>query len=74
MPNLTLATGRLTASGDRLTIELVQANETPASVIFRWPPGPSISTPKEMDRVVAATMQVLAAARVKLSQIRAQQL
>ena len=72
MPNLLLATGRLTTSGDRLTITLVQPNETPAAVLFRWPAAPSVATPKEMDRVVAAAMSVLAEARVRLSQIKAQ--
>jgi hypothetical protein len=70
MPNLTLASGRLTASGDRLTIELAQPNETPAVVLFRWPAAPSVATPKEMDRVVAATMQVLAAATIELAAMR----
>jgi hypothetical protein len=67
----TLGAAQITPSGDRLTIELIQPNETPATVVFRWPPAPSVATPKEMDRVVAVTMSVLAAARVKLSQIRA---
>ena len=71
MPNLTLASGRLTPNGDRLTIELAQPNEHPAAIIFRWPAAPSVSTPREMDRVVSAAMSVLAQARVKLSQIRA---
>jgi hypothetical protein len=74
MPNLTLASGRLTASGDRLTIELTQPDETPATILFKWPAAPSVATPTEMDRVVAAAMSVLAQARVKLSQIKARRL
>ena len=71
-PITILASGRLTTSGDRLTIELIQPNETPATVVFKWPAAPSLATPREVDRVVAAAMSVLAQARVRLSQIRAQ--
>jgi hypothetical protein len=65
-----LASGRLTASGDRLTIQLIQTSETPPTILFRWPAAPSVATPKEMDRVVAATMQVLAAAVIELAALR----
>jgi len=71
MPSIQLASGLLTSSGDRLTIELSQPNEEPAVVLFRWPAAPSVSTSREMDRVVSAAMSVLAQARVKLSQLEA---
>ena len=40
------------------------------AILFRWPAAPSVSTPKEMDRVIGAAFWVLARARVRLSQIR----
>ena len=39
-----LATAQITAA-DTLTIELVEANETPAVVIVRWPAKPSVLHP-----------------------------
>jgi hypothetical protein len=38
----TLATAQLSAT-DTLTIELIEANETPAVVIIRWPANPMLS-------------------------------
>ena len=40
------------------------------AILFRWPAARSVSTPKEMDRVIGAAFWVLAQARVRLSQIR----
>jgi len=40
-----LATAQLTAT-DVITIELVEANETPAVVIVRWPSKPSVLHPR----------------------------
>jgi hypothetical protein len=72
MSKLTLASGRLTASGDHLSIELIQTAETPATILFRWPAAPSVATPTEVDWVVSATMQVLAEAYRRVTQLRAE--
>jgi hypothetical protein len=45
MSNITtLATGQITAV-DALTIELIQADETPAVVMIVWPPDQTITDP-----------------------------
>jgi hypothetical protein len=64
-----LASGQLTAV-DTLTIELVQADETPAIVIIRWPAKPSVLHPYRFPAVAEITARTFAAAVVKLAQIR----
>jgi hypothetical protein len=44
-----LASSQITAV-DTLTIELVQADETPAVVIVRWPSKPSVLHPQRFPR------------------------
>jgi hypothetical protein len=39
-----LASGQLAAT-ETITVELIEANETPAVVIVRWPSKPSVSIP-----------------------------
>jgi hypothetical protein len=41
----TLAEGQLTAAGT-ITVELVEADETPTTVIVRWPSQPSVLHPR----------------------------
>ena len=64
-----LASAQLTAV-DVLTIELVQANETPAVVIIRWPAKASVLHPRRFPSIADATARTFAAAVVKLAQIR----
>ncbi len=64
-----LASAQLTAV-DVLTIELVQANETPAVVIIRWPAKASVLHPRRFPAIADATARTFAAAVVKLAQIR----
>jgi hypothetical protein len=64
-----LASGQLTAV-DTITIELVQADETPAVVIIRWPSKPSILHPRRFPAVADAAARIFAAAVVRLAQIR----
>jgi hypothetical protein len=68
MPNLTLASGRLTAAGDRLTIELHQPADNPAVVLLRWPVAASVvnPNPKALAAVAASMVRVLAEAQAKL--------
>jgi hypothetical protein len=64
-----LSFGQITAV-DSLTIELVQANETPAAVIIRWPSRPTVLHPYRFPTVADVAARTFAAAVVKLAQIR----
>jgi len=70
-------------SGDVLTIGLHRPANTPASVLLRWPPSPTVcsSHPKALASIASARsaaheleLQVLATAQATLVQIRAEQL
>ena len=64
-----LASSQITAI-DTLTIELVQADETPAVVIIRWPAKPSVLHPHRFPAVAEIAARVFAAAVVKLAQLK----
>jgi hypothetical protein len=57
---------------DELIISLIQPDLEPPAIIFRWPDKPTVTPAAAMDRTVANIMNVVAQARVRLSQIRAQ--
>ena len=65
----TLAEGQLSAT-DTLTIELVEANETPAAVIIRWPVKPSVLHPRLFPAAADVAARTFAAAVVKLAAIK----
>ena len=64
-----LATAQITAT-DTLTIELVEANETPAVVIVRWPAKPSVQHAHRVPAVAEIAARVFAAAVVKRAAIK----
>jgi hypothetical protein len=64
-----LASAQLTAV-DTITIELVQADETPAVVIVRWPAKSSVIHPLRFPATAEIAARTFAAAVVKLAQIR----
>jgi hypothetical protein len=64
-----LASGQITAV-DVLTIELVEANETTAVIIVRWPAKASVLHPRRFPAVADVAARTFAAALVKLAQIR----
>jgi hypothetical protein len=64
-----LASGQLTAV-DTLTIELVQADKTPAVIIIRWPAKASVLHPQRFPAVADVVARTFAAAVVRLAQIR----
>ena len=70
MPNLTLASGQITAA-DQLVIELVQATETPAVILLRWPAAPSVTDARRLAAVAAAVTAILAEARARLARHQA---
>jgi hypothetical protein len=66
MSNVTeLATGQLTAT-ETITVELVEADETPAVVIIRWPSKATVLHPHRFG--IAA--RTFAAAAVRLAAIK----
>jgi hypothetical protein len=65
-----LASGQLTPS-ESITVELVEADETPAVVIVRWPAKPTILHPRRFPDTAAVTARLFAEAATTLAAIRA---
>jgi hypothetical protein len=65
-----LASGQITAT-DKLTIELVEADETPAVVIVRWPVKPSVIHPHRFPDAAAVAARLFAEAHTVLASIKA---
>jgi hypothetical protein len=64
-----LATGQITAT-DQITIELVQADETPTVVIIHWPDKSTVLHPRRFGSAADLAARVFAAATVRLAQLR----
>jgi hypothetical protein len=66
---------RVSTSGhvnsDLITIELVEPIDAPAVVVIRWPQAPTVADPRKFSTVANAVARILAAATVRLAQIRA---
>ena len=69
MSRFTLAEGQLSAT-DTLTIELVEANETPAAVIIRRPVRASALHPRLFPVAADVAARTFAAAVVRLAAIK----
>ncbi len=65
-----LASGQITAV-DVLTIELVEADETPAVVIVRWPVKPSVIHPRRFPDTASIVVRLFAEAHTVLASIKA---
>jgi hypothetical protein len=65
-----LASSQITAT-DTLTIELIEADETPAVVIVRWPVKPTVLHPRRFPDAAATIARLFAEAHVALAAIRA---
>jgi hypothetical protein len=65
-----LASSEINAS-DRLTVELVEAEETPAVVMVRWPAKPSVTHPRRFPDTAAAIARLFAEAATALAAIKA---
>lgn len=63
-----LATGPTAV--DSITIELIEADETPAVVIVRWPLKPTMLHPRRFPSAAEAAARTFAAAVVRLTQLR----
>ena len=66
----TLAAGQITAV-DTITIELVEADETPAVIIVRWPAKPTILHPRRFPDTAAVIARLFAEAHTVLANIKA---
>jgi hypothetical protein len=64
-----LGSVRLNAS-DSVTIELVEAEETPAVVVVRWPVKASVINVRQFGAVATAITTAFAGATVRLAQIK----
>jgi len=51
-----LAVGAVTQS-DRLEIELVQRPDTPATILIKWPPQPTVTDPAKLTATIAAIVR-----------------
>jgi hypothetical protein len=65
-----LAVGSVTQS-DRLAIELVQRPDTPAAILIKWPPQPTVTDPAKLTATIAAIVRVLGTAQIELAARRA---
>ena len=55
---------------NRLTIELIEPSDAPPIIAINWPAKSTVCTPTNYDRTAANAMRLLAAATVRLAQIR----
>ena len=68
--DLFLAVGSVTQS-DRLAIELIQRPDTPAAILIKWPPQPTVTDPAKLTATIAAIVRVLGTAQIELAARRA---
>ena len=64
-----LATGQITST-ETIIVELIEADETPAVVIVRWPSKPSVFHPCRFPSAADNAARTFASAVVKLAQIK----
>jgi hypothetical protein len=64
-----LATGQITAT-ETTTVELIEAGETPAVVIVRWPSKPTVFHPHRFPDVAALVARLFADAATRLASIK----
>jgi hypothetical protein len=65
-----LASGQFTPS-DSITVELVEADETPAVVIVKWPGKPTILHPRRFPDTAALIVRLFSEAHVTLAGTKA---
>jgi hypothetical protein len=64
------ASGAITAA-DTITVELIEADETPAVVIVRWPVKPTVLHPRRFPDTAAMVARLFAEAHTALAAIKA---
>jgi hypothetical protein len=66
-----LASGTINASGDTLSVELVEPADAPPAVLIRWPAAPTITTAARYNEVASTAMKLLAEASTALAGLKA---
>ena len=67
-----LAAGQLTGNGSTsIIIELIEADETPAVFIVRWPSKPTVLHPRRFPDTAATAAKLFAEAATRLASIKA---
>ena len=56
MGKIVLAAAEITTAGDTISIELVEAIETPSTILLVWPAAPSVSDPRKLGTVANAVV------------------
>ena len=64
-----LASGAITAT-DTITVELIEADETPAVVIVSWPVKPTVLHPRRFPDAAATIARLFAEAHTALAAIK----
>jgi hypothetical protein len=64
-----LASNQITAS-DTITVELIEADETPAVVIVSWPVKPTVLHPRRFPDAAATIARLFAEAHTALAAIK----
>jgi hypothetical protein len=70
MSKVTDLAGASINGNDTITVEVIEADETPAVVIITWPAKPSVLHPRRFPTAADACARTFAAAVVKLAQIK----
>ena len=65
-----LTSGAITAV-DTITVELIEADETPAVIIVRWPVKPTVLHPRRFPDTAAVIARLFAEATTRLARIKA---
>jgi hypothetical protein len=65
-----LASSQITAS-ERILVELIEADETPAVIIVRWPAKPTVCHPRRFPDTAAVIVRLFSEAHTVLAGIRA---
>jgi hypothetical protein len=65
-----LAVGAVNHS-DQLAVEFVQPPDTPAAILIKWPPQPTVTDPAKLTATIAAIVRVLGTAQIELAARRA---
>jgi len=73
-PTTPLAGGTINASGDTLSVELVEPNERPSVIMIRWPDHATVVQPAKFNAVAAEIMRLLASAVTAYNQHKARRL
>lgn len=64
-----LASSRITAV-DTIVVELVEADETPAVIIIRWPAKPTVCHPRRFPDTAAVIVRLFSEAHTVLAAIK----